>query len=263
MNLKITDYGAIESADVNIKRINLVGGINNSGKSTASKLLYCYLKSKLSNQPLGQLIESEGLKNPKFVEFEADTDISEIFYIETISPVDLKNQDFLNVDHIRHLTEALSKKSNTNQEILEKIISIIQNDCSNLSSAGIKQIGLILMLVQNGSIKENSFLIIDEPESNLHPSWQIRFADMLVLLAKDLNVTLYMNSHSPIFIEAVSLYSQYYRLLDETSFYLTQKTSQNYTFKQIDPKNMGEVYENLTSPYDELDRLKARILFRE
>jgi hypothetical protein len=66
------------------------------------------------------------------------------------------------------------------------------------------------------------------------------------------------------FIEAISLYSQYYDLIIETNFYLTQKQSNGkYNFKKINPKNMGEVYENLTRPYDELDKLKAKILFKE
>ena len=66
------------------------------------------------------------------------------------------------------------------------------------------------------------------------------------------------------FIEAISLYSQYYDLLDEINFYLTEKQDNGkYNFKKINPKNMGEVYENLTRPYDELDKLKAKILFKE
>ena len=87
---------------------------------------------------------------------------------------------------------------------------------------------------------------------------------MLSLLSKELNITLYLNSHSPIFIEAISLYAQYYDLINQTNFYLSEKRQNNkFTFRKIDPKNMGEVYENLTSPYDFLDRLKAKIIFKE
>ena len=64
------------------------------------------------------------------------------------------------------------------------------------------------------------------------------------------------------FIEAISLYAQYYGLLDETNFYLTENIDDKFNFKKINPKNMGEVYENLTKPYDELDKLKAEILFK-
>ena len=129
--------------------------------------------------------------------------------------------------------------------------------------SGIKQIGVVQLLLLNNRLKRGGYLIIDEPEVNLHPEWQIRFAEILVLLSKELDITLYLNSHSPMFIEAISLYSQYHGLIDETSVYLTQESGNyKYVFKRIDPHDMGEVYENLTKPYDELDRLKAKILFK-
>lgn len=130
--------------------------------------------------------------------------------------------------------------------------------------SGIKQIGVIQLLLLNNKLKKGGYLIIDEPEVNLHPEWQIKFAEILVLIAKELNITLYLNSHSPMFIEAMSLYAQYYDLIEGTNVYLTQEVADDkYIFKKIDSKNMGEVYENLTKPYDELDKLKAKILFKE
>ena len=181
--------------------------------------------------------------------------------------LDLKDLDILRVDHINSIKEALESDDNNNnpkiEEILSKIQNIIKKDCSKTDSAGIKEIGVIQILLQNDKLKENSFLIIDEPEANLHPSWQIKYAEILVLLAKDLNIHIYLNSHSPMFIEAISLYAQYYDLLDETNFYLTQDIDDKYDFRKINPKSLGLVYENLTKPYDELDRLKAKILFKE
>ena len=170
------------------------------------------------------------------------------------------------MDHIIHIKEALEETDDTNEsDIQSKIQKIIKNDCLDLQvSAGIKEIGIIEILLENNKLKENSFLIIDEPEACLHPEWEVKFAEILVLLAKELNIHIYLNSHSPMFIEAISLYSQYYGLFKDTSFYLTQKQENGkYNFKKINPKNMGEVYENLTRPYDELDKLKAKILFKE
>jgi len=130
--------------------------------------------------------------------------------------------------------------------------------------SGIKQIGVIQLLLLNDKLKKDGYLIIDEPEVNLHPEWQIKFAEILVLIAKELNITLYLNSHSPMFIEAITLYSQYYDLIKQTNVYLTQESQNDkYIFRKIDPKDMGAVYENLTKPYDELDKLKAEILFKE
>lgn len=261
--LKICDFGAINDAEININKINVIGGVNSSGKTIVSKLLYCYLKS-LNGYDLDNLMESEGLANcsKKKVEYNLDV-YSDVFYLENISILDLMNSSFMNSNHIKHVKECLEiEKSGKSDKITSKIQGIISDDC--YSSAGIRQIGVIQILLENGSLGENSFLIIDEPESNLHPDWQIRFAEILVLLTKELNVTLYLNSYSPIFIEAISLYAQYYDLIKNTSIYLTKKQNNGrFNFKKINPKNMGEVYENLTKPYDELDTLKAEILFKE
>ena len=256
--LKISDFAKIDYANIDLKKINVVGGVNSSGKTTVAKLLYCYLKST-------DLFENEGLSNisKENIQFSSNKEFSDIFYLETISVLDLKDSQILNLDHIKHIKECLElENKNHSSELVSKIKSIIKEDC--YSSSGIKQIGVIQILLENGSLKNNSFLIIDEPESNLHPNWQIRFAEILILLTKEMDITLYLNSYSPIFIEAISLYAQYYDLIDDTNFYLTKKQSNNkFNFKKINPKNMGAVYENLTSPYDELDKLKAKILFKE
>ena len=258
MKLEIRDVGVINRADIEIGRINVVGGANSSGKTVASKLLYCYLKSE-------NLLENEGFANINRgnVRLISNETFSDIFYLESVSILDLKDLSILNLDHIRHIKECLERENeNRSSDIVSKIKNIIKEDC--YSSAGIRQIGVIQILLENGSLGENSFLIIDEPESNLHPDWQIRFAEILVLLTKELNVTLYINSYSPIFIEAISLYAQYHDLIGNTNFYLTKKqVNGRFNFKKINPRNMGEVYEDLTRPYDELDRLKAEILFRE
>ena len=263
-NLVINDLGVINKANIDINKINVVGGLNSSGKTTVSKILYCFLKSPESPE---DLLENEGFRNLNLekIQFKSDSSFNDIFYFENISILDLKDSQILNMDHIKHVKECLEiEKTSPNIDILSKIQDIIEDDCCLTSAAGIKQIGVIQILLENGSLDENSFLIIDEPESNLHPEWQIKFAQILVLLSKELNITLYLNSHSPIFIEAISLYAQYYDLISQTNFYLTEKQKNGkYNFKKISPKNMGEVYENLTSPYDELDKLKAKILFKE
>ncbi|MBQ2654619.1 MAG: ATP-binding protein [Methanobrevibacter sp.] len=262
LNLKVNNVGVINTANININKINVVGGVNSSGKTTVSKLLYCYLKSPEAPQ---KLIENEGYLNinTENIKFSSNTKFKDIFYLESISVLDLKDLEILNLDHIKHIKECLEiKNQNSKPDITSKIQNIINDDC--YSSAGIKQIGVIQILLENNSLKEDSFLFIDEPESNLHPDWQIKFAEILVLLTKELNITLYLNSYSPIFIEAISLYSQYNDLLNDTNFYLTKKqTNGKFNFKKINPKNMGEVYENLTKSYDELDKLKAKILFKE
>ena len=264
MKISLSDVGSIGNAEIDLSKINVVGGVNSSGKSIISKLLYCHLKSSKDDESMDYLLDSEGMScfKDSDIVFTGRIKASEVFYFDSISVLDLRDLDILRMDHITHIKEALENENYVNDDSF--IMDILDDDCRNLSSAGIKQIAIIDILVKNDSLKRDSFLIIDEPESNLHPDWQIRFAEILVMLVKKMNITIYLNSHSPMFIEAISLYAQYFGLLKKTSFYLTRKASgDNYDFKKISAKNMGEVYENLTRPYDELDRLKAEILFRK
>lgn len=126
------------------------------------------------------------------------------------------------------------------------------------SSSGSKQIGSIQMLLDNKQLCENDFLIIDEPEVNLHPEWQIELAELLVLLVKDFNITVYINSHSPQFIEALEVFSVKYEIDEDTRFYITVKNKDNdkFDFKEVHYANIGEFYQQLAKPYDIINEVR-------
>lgn len=128
------------------------------------------------------------------------------------------------------------------------------------TSTGLKSLGIIQLLLENRKLKENSYLIMDEPEVHLHPEWQVKLAEILVLLVKDLNVNLFINSHSPQFIEAIEVYSIKHGLRNETNFYLTQKdeTSEKYNVKKIEYDKLYELYSNLGDPYDIIDEVRGK-----
>ena len=48
--LTVNNFGPIDSASLDLAKINVVGGKNSTGKSTASKLLYCFLKANASDR---------------------------------------------------------------------------------------------------------------------------------------------------------------------------------------------------------------------
>lgn len=126
------------------------------------------------------------------------------------------------------------------------------------SSSGSKQIGSIQMLLDNKQLCENDFLIIDEPEVNLHPEWQIELAELIVKLVKDLNITVYINSHSPQFIEALEVFSVKHEIDDDTHFYMTVKNEDNdkFDFKEIYYSNISEFYQGLAKPYDTINKIR-------
>jgi predicted ATPase len=127
------------------------------------------------------------------------------------------------------------------------------------TASGLKQIGIIQLLLENRKLPENSYLIMDEPEVHLHPELQIKLAEILVCLSKELKVNIYINSHSPHFIEAMEVYSQYYKMSEGTNFYLTVESGNNkFDFRKINRKNIGAVYNCLGKPYDVLNEIRGK-----
>ena len=88
-------------------------------------------------------------------------------------------------------------------------------------STGLKTFVIIKRLIENGSIKENGVLILDEPEIHLHPKWQLILAEVLVLLQKEFNLNILLNTHSPYFLSAIEVFSEKHAVLDKCKYYLS------------------------------------------
>lgn len=128
---------------------------------------------------------------------------------------------------------------------------------ANISS-GVQQIEIVERLLNSKKLIPGTFLIIDEPEVNLHPEWQFKFAEILVLLAKELDVPIYLNSHSPMFIESINAFSEYYDMQDDVNYYLTEESEVEgrYNFTKVPANKLYKIYNNLGNVYDLIDKLR-------
>ena len=125
-------------------------------------------------------------------------------------------------------------------------------DIRNLSS-GLKTFALLKILMENGELKENDVLIIDEPETHLHPQWQLKFAEILVLFHKQMDLTILLNSHSPYFIQAVSVYANKYGIgEDKCRFYLAENENGSSCFTDV-TQNKEPLYAKLARPFQILE----------
>jgi len=75
----------------------------------------------------------------------------------------------------------LEVNSSGEVEYLQKSGKSIQ---LSLTAMGITNLGIISLLLKNNIINKGSFLIIDEPEINLHPQWQVELAKLLYKVAQ-------------------------------------------------------------------------------
>lgn len=117
-------------------------------------------------------------------------------------------------------------------------------------ASGIKNFLLIKKLVENGFLKKNSILLIDEPETNLHPEWHLKFAEILVLLYKNMGVVSVVSSHSPYFIRALEVMMANYGIKDKGNFYLMKEKAKNRYVAENVTNYTESIYETLYKPLE-------------
>ena len=105
------------------------------------------------------------------------------------------------------------------------------------TAVGIKSFGLIQLLLKNNRLNNRTLLIIDEPEVHLHPTWQVKYAEILVRLSKEFEIPMVLTSHSPYFIEALESYSKKYKYESSTNFYFAEKNEDGSSSKITDVTN--------------------------
>ncbi len=187
-------------------------------------------------------------------------------------------------DHQNEMRKKLFFNNNQNNVIddiltnekLNNIYSKIENICKgdlsftftrayyvlpNSKKLGIQNIAtglttfvIIKSLLQKGIIKEKGLIILDEPETHLHPKWQLLFAEIIVLLQKEFDLTILLNTHSPYFLEAIEVYSEKYGIKDKCKYYLSEDNEANNSFVINDVTDNTElIYKKLASPFQTLE----------
>lgn len=101
------------------------------------------------------------------------------------------------------------------------------------------------------------FIIIDEPETNLHPVWQVKLSELIVKLNKLLGIQFLINSHSSNFIEGIKLYSELHETEKFIRFYLINSETQ--TLENV-TQNLQPAYDQLNGSLDILDEVARNIL---
>ncbi|MCR5308568.1 MAG: ATP-binding protein [Bacilli bacterium] len=125
-------------------------------------------------------------------------------------------------------------------------------------SSGLKAFVLLKLLIESEIIKDNDFLILDEPEVHLHPEWQIEYARIIVMLQKLFNLNIVITTHSRDFLEAIELYSKKYNISNKCNFYISVENDNEISFKNLSD-NPDELYRQLITPAKVLDKLRFEL----
>ena len=160
-------------------------------------------------------------------------------------------------------------KNNRLKEVFEKINTIVPGEFAETSdgfyyvdegarlsvsnlAAGSKMFFIIKRLLFNGTIDEKTILVLDEPESHLHPEWINKFAEILVLLIRELKVRILLTTHSPNLMLALNYYAKKSSISKNAHFYMAERDGYYSKIKCIDD-NIGEGYSHLSLPLIEMN----------
>ena len=127
-------------------------------------------------------------------------------------------------------------------------------DIVNIST-GMKSFIIIKTLLQNGSIDENGIIILDEPEIHLHPEWQLKFAEIIVLLQKEFGLNILLNTHSPYFLNAIEVYSKKYNITEHCNYYMTNEINSETYVKDV-TDDIEQIYAKLARPLQDLENME-------
>ncbi len=142
-------------------------------------------------------------------------------------------------------------ESNKNTNDFSYKLNNKELDIKNLS-AGLKTFVILKTLLEKGILEENGIIILDEPEIHLHPAWQVIFAELIVLIQKEFNMHILLNTHSPYFLNAIEIYSKKHNIEKKCSFYSAYLSGQFSEFKDV-TNNIEEIYSKLARPFQDLE----------
>lgn len=162
-------------------------------------------------------------------------------YSKNIFEKGLNKDLYKNINNIINETIPGTIRSKKQEPGFEYVNSDYSVNLSNLAT-GTKLFVIMKILIDKGIIDDNTILILDEPESHLHPEWQNIFAELLILLVKDVNCRILLTTHSPNFLLAIEAFMYKYNIVDRCNFYNTQFNNDNETVDYVLTNNTNEIY---------------------
>lgn len=128
----------------------------------------------------------------------------------------------------------------------------------NNLSYGIWAFIILKMLIEKNSIQKKDVLFLDEPEIHLHPTWQIIFAHLVVLLQKEFDLSVVITTHSHFFVDAIDLYTRKYKSRDTTHFYLSSVNDRKASFANVS-NDLIQIYRKMSDAVNVLEELREEL----
>ena len=127
-------------------------------------------------------------------------------------------------------------------------------------ATGSKIFYIIKKILSSGDLTEKTLLILDEPESHLHPSWINQLAEVIVLLVKECNITVLLTTHSPNFLLAVDALMRKYDIREKCHFYQTEQEDGNCIRYVEKTDCLDNIYADFAASFAEMNALRKKYM---
>ena len=174
---------------------------------------------------------------------------------DSIVRAELHENEFENI--INQISEIIEGKIIYDSKLREFIY--INNEGHkfkmSMTAEGVKQLGMLYVLLKNGEIHKNSVLFLDEPDNNLNPKATRKLVNILIDLSKA-GIQIFVASHNYFFVNSFELQSRKNKELQINCYNLTKDNEKqrtkitNYDLKQgLPPQNL--ILKESLKMYDE------------
>lgn len=133
-----------------------------------------------------------------------------------------------------------------------KLDFLLQRNGADIPSdnvaSGLKALSVISLLIRGDYVGAGTVLVLDEPETNLHPVWQMAYAKVIASIAAA-GAKVLVASHSPYIIEALKVYT---KNLDGVKFYFSYKDGGGLVKYQDTHGDIAQIIHALAKPLADL-----------
>lgn len=222
------------------------------------------------------------IESPKIYDYLSDTRYGHIqkeYLRHLMSPnIFKKGNQYLKIENKDYTVEQMDHYESL-QDITQRLVTVMGGRAEFLQksglefkdehisepihsvnvSTGLKSMALLEYALRIGAIEEGDILVLDEPEINLHPEWQVEYARTIVDLQKKFHIKFLITTHSPYFMRAIECFSDVNNTMEKLNVYRVGRTKEdgeiqveNVSYSEY---GMTDLYDELSAPLEELESL--------
>ena len=248
-----------------------------------------FLEQPLDFKHTNVFIDKDPLIKPVTNRLDSPVNVKRVFYLDTPWISDLCDKEGIRfndrrLEHREHLAKTLRSSTKIASEPLFNVMQTVVhgvpearktdvgyhlmfksdefNQVFNLfhCATGVKAFSLLQLLLSSGKLDNETMLILDEPESNLHPEWIVEYARIIVLLHKNYGVRFLISTHSTDLVAGIQAISKKEESDADVRFYLAERRDSGRYVFESNGFEISKIFDSFNLSLDKIANYGAEVL---